>query len=138
MPQFYAEHVPARITCDFTRGYMECAEWLWPEPDSYESYPGAAIHRDKVRGWSADAVKRMQRDCKAFMRENAAALATYCEVTGRDMASAGHDFFLTREGHGTGFWDRGDHEVLTRLTAASEGYGEAGYPWMSRGWVRLD
>lgn len=39
--------------------------------------------------------------------------------------SAGHDFWLTRNGHGAGFWD-GDwpEPMATRLTEESERYGE--------------
>jgi hypothetical protein len=41
-----------------------------------------------------------------------------------DAARAGHDFWLTREGHGAGFWD-GDYPEpqATRLTKASKAYG---------------
>lgn len=37
----------------------------------------------------------------------------------------GHDFALTRNGHGAGFWDRGLGELGDRLTAASKPYGES-------------
>ena len=37
---------------------------------------------------------------------------------------AAHDFVLTRNGHGTGFWDRGLGEVGEDLTAQSKPYGE--------------
>ena len=35
----------------------------------------------------------------------------------------GHDFCLTRNGHGAGFWDRGLGELGDRLTAACKPYG---------------
>jgi hypothetical protein len=40
-------------------------------------------------------------------------------------AYAGHDFWLTRNGHGCGFWD-GDwaEPVATVLTEAAKGYGQ--------------
>ncbi len=37
----------------------------------------------------------------------------------------GVDFWLTRNGHGAGFWDRGLGEVGDKLTAACKPYGEA-------------
>lgn len=40
---------------------------------------------------------------------------------------AGHDFLLTRNRHGAGFWDRGLGEVGDRLTAACKPYGEASF-----------
>jgi len=36
----------------------------------------------------------------------------------------GHDFALTRNHHGTGFWDRGYGDVGDRLTQAAQAYGE--------------
>lgn len=41
------------------------------------------------------------------------------------MTRAGHDFYLTRNGHGAGFWD-GDYEKAKgqRLTDACRPYGE--------------
>ena len=41
---------------------------------------------------------------------------------GDTLSHAGHDFYLTRNGHGTGFWDRdedfyfGHNELLTELS----------------------
>ena len=37
---------------------------------------------------------------------------------------AGHDFALTRNGHGTGFWDRGLGEIGDMLTEECKPYGE--------------
>ena len=42
---------------------------------------------------------------------------------GIDAAQAGHDFWLTRNGHGAGFWDRGLGERGDRLTNAAHVYG---------------
>lgn len=45
-------------------------------------------------------------------------------ATSSGMAQAGHDFALTRNGHGAGFWD-GDWPVYgDLLTKASESFGE--------------
>lgn len=37
----------------------------------------------------------------------------------------GHDFYLTREGHGAGFWDRGLGELGDYLTKIAKAYGSA-------------
>lgn len=42
-----------------------------------------------------------------------------------DAAQFGHDFYLTREGHGAGFWDRGLGELGDYLTKLSEWAGRA-------------
>ena len=129
MPEFFPAH--NSVDPEFLAGYMGAFEWLWPEDGE------DAIDRDKVRGWSADAKRKMRADCKAFVNANAADLALYCELSQRDMESAGHDFYLSREGHGAGFFDRGNHPVFDRLQKAARVWGEAGYPWLSRGWVRI-
>lgn len=139
MPEFYAEHVPSTLPTgalgEFCQGYFECAEWLLNTDSPVEE---GGIDRSKIRGWSVNARKAMVADCRDFVRDNAELLRQYCEATGRDMASAGHDFYLTRERHGAGFWDRGNHACLKALTDASRSYGEFGLVWLSRGWLRLD
>ena len=37
---------------------------------------------------------------------------------------AGHDFWLTSQGHGAGFWDRGLGDVGDALTDSADGYGD--------------
>jgi hypothetical protein len=61
--------------------------------------------------------QRMQTDCERFQREHWPDIAA-------NLVRAGHDFWFTREGHGSGFWD-GDwpDEVGERLTAACDEYG---------------
>ena len=97
MPEFYPEHVPSNLD-EFTAGYLGAAEWLLDED----------VDRDKLKGWTRRAVTQARNECRDFMRANAADLERYEEATGRDMSSAGHDFYLTRNGHGAGYWDRGD------------------------------
>lgn len=44
-------------------------------------------------------------------------------LAGMDPAQAGHDFWLTREGHGAGFWDRGLGVAGDRLSDAAKTFG---------------
>lgn len=51
--------------------------------------------------------------CEVFERESAIdCLAMFnriqCYLSDDQIEQAGHDFWLTRNGHGTGFWDRQD------------------------------
>lgn len=46
------------------------------------------------------------------------------DLDGIDAAQVGHDFILTRNRHGAGFWDRGLGDRGTRLTEAAHAYGE--------------
>jgi len=125
MPQFYPAHTP-RAADAFTRGYLDCAEWLLDEETD----------RDKLRGWTRAAIRQASDDCADFQQANAAALARYEEVTGRDMESAGMDFWLTRNRHGAGFWDRGDDACLRELTDAAHAYGTVDTQ-AYRGWLYL-
>lgn len=42
---------------------------------------------------------------------------------------AGHDFWLTRNRHGAGYWDRGLGNLGKRLTESAHGYGEVCVYW---------
>lgn len=59
----------------------------------------------------------MKADCVSFLRQNV-------DLIG-DRIDAGHDFWMTRCGHGCGFWD-GDwpKEIGRLLTRASKEFGE--------------
>lgn len=70
-----------------------------------------------------------RKDCRDFFEANRADLA------GIDAGQAGHDFWLTRNRHGAGFWDRGLGEIGDRLTDSAHPYGEV-YLWVDNGHVR--
>lgn len=101
--------------------YVECAVWAgsdWSSDSDGNPTPLEAT------GYSADDVAEetavaMRADVEAFAAANAGDLA------GMDSGQAGHDFFLTRNHHGAGFWDRGLGEIGDRLTAAAHAYGES-------------
>lgn len=69
------------------RGYIICA--LRSSMD--DNYDEKDIH--------PDTQKAMAADCKYFWEENKAMIE-------HDPPQAGHDLWLTRNRHGTGFWDR--------------------------------
>jgi len=52
--------------------------------------------------------------CEVFERESAIDCLAFfsriqCYLSDDQIEQAGHDFWLTRNGHGTGFWDRKDY-----------------------------
>lgn len=65
-----------------------------------------------------DTLAKMKADCLAFQVQNAD------DLKGIPYDLAGHDFWLTRNGHGTGFWDRGYGYVGDRLTRACKAFPE--------------
>jgi len=80
---------------------------------------------------SDEAMQKCIDDCKTFQEKHADLLAEAYEKTGNDEARSGHDFWLTRNGHGAGFWD-GDWPGVygDKLTEASKVYGEV---WTTAG-----
>lgn len=74
-----------------------------------------------VNDLSDQAKVDIEQDCRLFMAQNAALLEQAVEVYGID--HAGHDFYLTRCGHGCGYWD-GDlpEELGNKLTEAAKAF----------------
>lgn len=66
---------------------------------------------------SPETLRRMTTDCQEFQDK-------HYDKFGEDPEYAGHDFWLTRNGHGAGFWDGDWPEHGEALTAACKGYGE--------------
>jgi hypothetical protein len=105
----------------FFDAYVECALW------SSTNDKGVPLDQDHV---PADidraSFEKMRADCEKFQRENEEWLQPENVNTryGVD-AQAGHDFWLTRCGHGCGFWD-GDwsEPAATKLTEASKRFGD--------------
>ncbi len=60
-------------------------------------------------------------DCAAFYRAVTQNVQDFLPVL--DWSQIGHDFWLTRNHHGAGFWDRGLGERGDRLTKAAQAYG---------------
>lgn len=93
----------------FTEAYIECA--LWSSTDNNDEPLDSGDYE-----LSGDARKQMVADCKSFYESHADLLETV------DDEQAGHDFWLTRNGHGAGFWDRGLGELGRKLTDACKPY----------------
>ena len=105
----------------FTRAYIDA--FLWAEND--ESNESGGEHLDKnysVKDFTAEALNQIVKDCKAFQRDNETNL-----LCAGSPEQNGHDFYLTRNRHGAGFWDRGYPAVLGKeLTDAAHVYGTQG------------
>lgn len=69
---------------------------------------------------SVQALKQMGDDIADFVESNEALLTE----SGQSDEQIGHDFWLTRNRHGAGFWDRGLGDVGDELSKASKSYGE--------------
>lgn len=117
----------------FTRHYIICA--LWSETGDDEEPLDKTYDVDSL---APEALQRAEEDCTKFQTENAELLARAYEdpaylrifsahkheCDNRIEALAGHDFWLSRNGHGSGFFDRGlDDEVGDGLQEAAQKFG---------------
>lgn len=103
---------------DFVRAYLECAVWSSSTSDG-ESLEYLNYSADD---FSCDAEDSARKDCDDFWKANRADLA----ATRASASQHGHDFWLTRNRHGAGFWDRVYAADLSeRLTDAAHAYGSS-------------
>lgn len=108
-----------RDTQTFIEGYLACA--LWSSRDSADE--SGDLHLEDNYGFEDIYVKSLARlvaDAEHFRTENLENL----KASGLDESQWGHDLWLTQNGHGTGFWDRGLPDALGRaLTDAAKACG---------------
>lgn len=116
----------------FTRAYIEAA--LWSSNDESDESGGVPIDQNyDMNDLTVAALDAMIEDSQKFQRENAELLAQ-----AGDDAQNGHDFWLTRNHHGAGFWDRDYDEVVgKKLTDAAHAYGEV-HLYVQRGKVGIE
>lgn len=104
---------------DFTKAYIECALW-----SSIDNQGNALDAGHSVEDIVTETLSQMEADCKDFQQANTALINEAKTIRSTyDTAKAGHDFWLTRNGHGAGFWDRGLEDVGDKLTEAAKVYG---------------
>ncbi len=103
----------------FVRDYIQTA--LWSSTDNDGTPLDNSEHANKELAEST--LVRFAADCEKFEDQSTAILnaADYCSG---DFPVA-HDFWLTRNRHGAGFWD-GDYPepIATQLTDLAHSFGE--------------
>lgn len=111
----------------FTDAYITCALWSTMD-NSDENTGGNPLDYSYFESDIApETMRQMQSDCAAFYAAHSAQF-TESNCTYRNCPIdeyAGHDFWLTRNGHGAGFWD-GDwrQPIASELTDAAHAFGE--------------
>lgn len=100
----------------FLQAYIVAA--LWSSTD--EATPEGGEFLDANYGpddLAPETLDKMKVDCERFQAENVR------DIAGND-EQAGHDFWLTRNFHGSGYWDGDWPEAGDRLTEACKAYPE--------------
>lgn len=102
----------------FVTAYLECA--LWSTTDMSDESGGEPLDAEhSIDDISPDTLSASVDDCNGF-REMAADLLSRIDA---DDEQNGHDFWLTRNGHGAGFWDRGYGPIGDELSKMAKSFG---------------
>lgn len=99
---------------------------VWTESDQILESDGVDI---VAEDYEFDKISRLEavQDCGKFLVNN----WDDCQEFARLGYSVGHDLWLTRQGHGAGFWDRGTGMLGERLTNAAHELGEVAEVFIS-------
>lgn len=115
---------------EFTISYITCM--LWAETDDNEEPFDRNYTQKDI---APEAIEIIKKDCARFQEENAADLQLLQQLKVNNqwdvpagctvLEYAGHDFWLTRNGHGANFLD-GDYpeEIAERLYDSAKKHGE--------------
>jgi len=99
---------------DFTLEYLSTAMWA----DTPEDFDKSQWDdpRDSI---GYESLMRAYLDCQVFQRQ-----ISRLDTSKHDDSQMAHDFWLTRQGHGAGFWD-GDYKepLATELTKLAKWHG---------------
>lgn len=98
----------------FELGYIECM--LWSSTDDSNDPIDSKYSIDDI---DSETIQKIKQDCDLFIEKAGDLLDSL------DDSQAGHDFWLTRNHHGAGFWDRDLGELGDKLTKISHSFGEA-------------
>jgi hypothetical protein len=122
----------------FFNAYVDCA--LWSSMDESDECGGEPMDANYLpNDIHPETQQEMRNDCEKFLQENAEDIEKY-PGPGNLLDHAGHDFWLTRNWHGAGFWDgdwepEEDPELGDRLTKASEWFGNYHLYVGDDGWI---
>ena len=99
---------PTRKELEFFNAYLECINFTETgdigQPESYADLDD-------------DFSRESLIDCLSFYGR------IMCYLSDDEISQAGYDFWLSRNGHGTGFFDRG-YPMAGKFQTWAEGYGE--------------
>jgi len=112
----------------FTHAYI--VAMLWSTNDESDESGGEPLDANyNIEDIAPEALASIERDCSAFYDAHVDTWTDQHKYGSSDGSTeselAGHDFWLTRAGHGAGFWD-GDwsEPAATKLTDACKAYSD--------------
>lgn len=101
---------------EFFASYLETL--LWSSNDESDNRGGEPLDQNYcVENIHPDSLKTLREECVSFFRK-------YSHLIDDRFELAGHDFWLTRNRHGAGFWDGDWGGVGDELTKACSEFNE--------------
>lgn len=101
---------------EFFRAYLEAA--LWASTDNRNEQGGDPLdYNFDVDDFDADALAKLKDMAYGFFVKAGSRIST-------DYSQAGHDFWLSQNGHGAGFFDSDEFEDRDALQDLAETFGE--------------
>jgi hypothetical protein len=104
----------------YLRAYVECMFFV---PGSSDEDEDERIRELGTAAMSKELCEDIVADCMSFYASCQPAIHKAYSVS-YTIGSVGHDFWLTRNRHGAGFWDRGLGPLGKHLSDAAKTYGE--------------
>ena len=101
---------------DMVTGYLVCALWA-----DLRAEDGDSIDDKSITDCTDAMITQAIKDCENFKDLAKDLIPSYLEKF--DERQMGHDFWLTRNGHGAGFWDRGLEALGKDLTKVAKTFG---------------
>ena len=96
----------------FTNAYIQCM--LWCETDQTNDQGGEPLENNyNIDDFVKETLDKIEADCVKFQTD-------HWDMICGDLERAGHDFWLTRNGHSAGFWDGDWPEYGDKLTVAAK------------------
>ena len=109
---------------EFEEGYLEALLWSEARYDEEGESEGNWDDDFTVDDFEPESLASHRIEILDFFQAQTEDL-TSANLSGFSWESLGHDFCLTRNGHGAGYWDRGLGSLGDRLSEACKPYGEA-------------
>ena len=110
---------------EFATAYVEAALWASSMDEGGTSFQDADYGLNNI---DPSTLKKMIADCRKFETENLSSIMGGYIGRSRsdDSSMAGHDFWMTGNSHGVGFWEDDDWEEKAgaELDKAAKKFGE--------------
>lgn len=109
----------------FTRAYLTAALWTFDDDAPSGDYESSGRPELLMAQIAPESIESAAQDCARFLDFNRARI----EAALLSEERAGHDFWLSRNGHGSGFFDRCDHNSPDDVSRACNALQDDARKW---------